>query len=49
MVPRAVMVRKDPESEATEVAKSRCTPGPVLVKAVLDPLAEQGEGYQGEG
>lgn len=44
------MVRKDPESEATEVAKSRCTPGPVLVKAVLlDLLAEQGEGYQGEG
>lgn len=49
MVPRAVMVRKDPESEATEVAKSRCTPGPVWVKAVLDLLAEQGEGSQGEG
>lgn len=41
MVPTAVAVRKDPESEATEVAKSRCTPGSVLVKAMLDLLTEQ--------
>lgn len=41
VVPRAVVVRKDPESEATEVANSRCTPGPVLVKALLDLLTKQ--------
>lgn len=39
--PRALMVRKDPESEATEVAKFGRTTGLVLVKALLDLLAEQ--------
>lgn len=42
VVPRAVMVRKDPESEATEVAKSRCIPGPISVKAPLDLLTKTG-------
>lgn len=41
VVPRAAMVKKDLESEATEVAKSRCTPDPVLVKALLDLLTKQ--------